>query len=86
MPDRRDALRLIGLGGAGLASGAAAQQVDLGFAGGTRAVADNWPQKGSMIVLRERAPLLETPLDALDGKVFTPNDRFFVRWHYADIP
>ena len=86
MPDRRDALRLVGLGGAGLASGAAAQQVDLGFAGGTRAVADNWPQKGSMIVLRERAPLLETPLDALDGKVFTPNDRFFVRWHYADIP
>ncbi|WP_375271652.1 molybdopterin-dependent oxidoreductase [Sphingomonas sp.] len=83
---RREALALLGLGGAGLASGAVAQQVDLGFAGGTRQLSGDWPQKGSMIVLRERAPLLETPLSAMDGAVFTPNDRFFVRWHYQDIP
>ena len=86
MPDRRAALRLIGLGGAGLATGAAAQDIDLGFAGGRRALADTWPQKGAMIVLRERAPLLETPMDVLGDDVFTPNDRFFVRWHYDDIP
>ena len=86
MPDRRDALRLIGLGAAGIAGRAAAQDIDLGFAGGRRALADNWPQKGAMIVLRERAPLLETPMDVLGENVFTPNDRFFVRWHYDDIP
>ncbi|MEH3100686.1 molybdopterin-dependent oxidoreductase [Sphingomonas adhaesiva] len=90
LPGRRRALGLIGLGGAGLAAGAGApvfgQTVDLGFAGGTRQLSGDWPQKGAMIVLRERAPLLETPMSAMDGEVFTPNDRFFVRWHYDDIP
>lgn len=86
VPDRRQALALLGLGGAGLATGAMAQSVDLGFTGGTRQLSGDWPQKGSMIVLRERAPLLEMPMSAMDGEVFTPNDRFFVRWHYQDIP
>jgi DMSO/TMAO reductase YedYZ molybdopterin-dependent catalytic subunit len=85
MLDRRDTLRLIGLGSAGMAAGASARDLDLGFAGGRRSTTSAFPGKSEMILLRERAPLLETPIDAL-GSVFTPNDRFFVRWHYADIP
>jgi DMSO/TMAO reductase YedYZ molybdopterin-dependent catalytic subunit len=30
--------------------------------------------------------LLETPFDVFDHGVFTPNDQFFVRWHWAVIP
>ena len=36
-----------------------------------------------MILQRTRPPLLETPFDVFDRGVFTPNDRFFVRWHWA---
>ena len=84
---RRESLGLLALGGAGSAL-AAAGGVDLGFAAGDgrRDLTDAYPGKRGMILLRERAPLLETPLSAMDGVVFTPNDRFFVRWHYADIP
>jgi DMSO/TMAO reductase YedYZ molybdopterin-dependent catalytic subunit len=86
---RRHALGLIGAG-AGLASAPAWAQalVDLGLPGGNgaRPSTSNFPGKGNMILQRGRAPLLETPMDALDGQVFTPNDRFFVRWHYSDIP
>jgi DMSO/TMAO reductase YedYZ molybdopterin-dependent catalytic subunit len=39
-----------------------------------------------MILLRTRPPLLETPLEVFDRQVFTPNDRFYVRWHLAGIP
>jgi hypothetical protein len=39
-----------------------------------------------MILQRTRPPLLETPGDVFDRGVFTPNDRFFVRWHWAVIP
>jgi DMSO/TMAO reductase YedYZ molybdopterin-dependent catalytic subunit len=89
MLDRRAALATIGLGGAGIAAaGWAAGEagVDLGFAGGHRPLTRAFPDKGEMILQRMRAPLLETPMAAMDGLVFTPNDRFFVRWHYADIP
>src|SRR5262245_55010235 len=44
------------------------------------------PQKGEMILQRTRPPLLETPLEVFDRSLFTPNDRFFVRWHWALIP
>jgi DMSO/TMAO reductase YedYZ molybdopterin-dependent catalytic subunit len=54
------------------------------------AMTDAFPGKRGMILQRTRAPLLETPIDAFDGALtdspFTPNDRFFVRWHYDDIP
>jgi DMSO/TMAO reductase YedYZ molybdopterin-dependent catalytic subunit len=30
--------------------------------------------------------LLETPFEVFDHGVFTPNDQFFVRWHWALIP
>ena len=39
-----------------------------------------------MILHRTRPPLLETPFEVFDQGVFTPNDRFFVRWHWAVIP
>jgi sulfite dehydrogenase (cytochrome) subunit A len=33
-----------------------------------------------------RPPQLETPFSTFNGKVITPNDAFFVRYHLADIP
>lgn len=54
------------------------------------ALTDAFPGKRGMILQRTRAPLLETPMAVFDGTLtdspFTPNDRFFVRWHYDDIP
>ena len=86
---RRDALRLLSLGGAAAASPALAQSlIDLGLAGGggRRPLTDAFPDKRGMILQRTRAPLLETPMEVFDAQVFTPNDRFYVRWHYSDFP
>ncbi|MBU6164946.1 MAG: molybdopterin-dependent oxidoreductase [Alphaproteobacteria bacterium] len=61
----------------------AAAQVDLGFAdNGLRPITRAFPQKAEMILQRSSPPLLETPLSVFDADDFTPNDRFFVRWHY----
>jgi len=62
--------------------------VDLPLPGGPgrRPLTTAFPQKGAMILQRTRPPLLETPFDVFDQSVFTPNDRFFVRWHWAVIP
>jgi DMSO/TMAO reductase YedYZ molybdopterin-dependent catalytic subunit len=62
--------------------------VDLALPGGPseRAITTAFPQKGAMILQRTRPPLLETPFEVFDQGVFTPNDRFFVRWHWAVIP
>ena len=62
--------------------------VDLDLPGGPseRSVTTDFPQKGRMILQRSRPPLLETPFDAFDRGVFTPNDQFFVRWHWSGIP
>jgi DMSO/TMAO reductase YedYZ molybdopterin-dependent catalytic subunit len=51
-----------------------------------RSLTTSFPQKGSMILQRNRPPLLETPFEVFDRGVFTPNDKFFVRWHWAVIP
>src|SRR5580658_2230343 len=84
---------LAGVGGAGVAgvfstsrSGAAESAVDLPFVNGRRELVTDFPQKGAMILQRTRPPLLETPFEVFDQGVFTPNDRFFVRWHLANIP
>ena len=45
-----------------------------------------FPEKGALILQRTRPPLLETPFEVFDQSVFTPNDRFYVRWHWAVIP
>ncbi len=86
---RRRMLATSGAAGLVLAAGrAAAQAVDLGLAGGLgeRPMTTAFPQKGAMILQRTRPPLLETPFEVFDDGVFTPNDRFFVRWHQAIIP
>ncbi len=51
-----------------------------------RVLTTAFPQKGEMILQRTRPPLLETPFEVFDKGVFTPNDQFFVRWHWAVIP
>ena len=90
VPSRRYFLR-----GAGTATLAlltapawAETMVDLPLPGGPgrRPVTTAFPQKGAMILQRTRPPLLETPFEVFDESVFTPNDRFFVRWHWALIP
>src|SRR5215831_10559517 len=62
--------------------------VNLDLPGGPtqRSLTTAFPQKGSMILQRSRPPLLETPWAVFDRGVFTPNDQFFVRWHWAVIP
>ncbi len=92
--NRRGLLRAFGALGAMAATAPAWAQgaVRLGLNGGPdeRALTAAFPQKGSMILQRTRPPLLETPFEVFDpvsnGGVFTPNDRFFVRWHWAVIP
>ena len=64
----------------------AATVVEFPFANGRRDLVTNFPQKGAMVLQRTRPPLLETPFEVFDQGVFTPNDRFFVRWHLANIP
>jgi DMSO/TMAO reductase YedYZ molybdopterin-dependent catalytic subunit len=51
-----------------------------------RPVTTDFPQKAAMILQRSRPPLLETPFEVFDHSVFTPNDHFYVRWHWAVIP
>ena len=53
---------------------------------GERSITTGFPQKGAMILQRTRPPLLETPFEVFDKGVFTPNGRFFVRWHWPVIP
>ncbi len=62
--------------------------VDLPLPGGPdeRDITTAFPQKGAMILQRTRPPLLETPFEVFDKGVFTPNDQFYVRWHWAVIP
>ena len=62
--------------------------VNLDLPGGPdqRSITTDFPQKGRMILQRSRPPLLETPFDVFDRGVFTPNDQFFVRWHWALVP
>lgn len=85
-------LLLGGLGAAGLVStlrGARADDtVRLPLPGGPdeRPLTTAFPGKGAMILQRTRPALLETPFEVFDQGVFTPNDRFFVRWHWASIP
>ena len=62
--------------------------VELALPGGPdrRDLTTDFPEKKSMILQRSRPPLLETPFEVFDQGVFTPNNQFFVRWHWAVIP
>lgn len=92
---RRSFLEQAGAGGLMVVSGAAWAQnaatpttIDLPLPGGPdrRVISTAFPQKGPMILQRTRPPLLETPFEVFDRGVFTPNDAFYVRWHWAVIP
>lgn len=89
---RRNFIKVAGLlGAAGLLGGSAfpalaSEMVTMPFANGQRRLVRSFPQKGEMILLRTRPPLLETPFHVFDKGVFTPNKLFFVRWHLPGIP
>jgi DMSO/TMAO reductase YedYZ molybdopterin-dependent catalytic subunit len=91
---RRSVLRQLGLAGvsvfasSALAPALAEDSVTLPLPSDPRArpMTRDFPQKGSMILQRTRPPLLETPMEVFDRGVFTPNDQFYVRWHWAVIP
>ena len=89
-PSRRHFLQSAGvLGGMAATFPAWADTyVDLDLPGGPdrRELTSAFPQKGRMILQRMRPPFLEIPWAVYDRSVFTPNDQFFVRWHWAVIP
>ncbi len=45
-----------------------------------------FPQKRPLILLTNRPPQLETPFEVFNENVITPNDAFFVRYHWSGIP
>src|SRR5712664_2631307 len=86
---RRRLLGAAGVGALALANPIWAETaIDLPLPGGpgARPITTGFPQKGPMILQRTRPPLLETPMEVFDRGVFTPNDQFYVRWHWAVIP
>ena len=61
------------------------EQVMLPFNNGERSLVA-FPQKRPLIVLTSRPPQLETPFAIFNDNVITPNDAFFVRYHWSGIP
>lgn len=90
LASRRSFLSQVGIGGLALAAAPAWAEstVTLPLPGGPgeRPLVTDFPEKGPMILQRSRPPLLETPFEVFDRGVFTPNDQFYVRWHWAVIP
>jgi sulfite dehydrogenase (cytochrome) subunit A len=89
---RRALLRRLGwlgatgvLGTHGMRALAETQRVDLGFANGERELVA-FPQKRPMLLLTSRPPQLETPFSVFGEGPITPNDAFFVRYHWSGIP
>jgi DMSO/TMAO reductase YedYZ molybdopterin-dependent catalytic subunit len=62
-----------------------ATRTTLPFANGERELVA-YPQKRPLIVLTSRPPQLETPFSVFNESVLTPNDAFFVRYHWSGIP
>ncbi|WP_338465603.1 molybdopterin-dependent oxidoreductase [Novosphingobium sp. ZN18A2] len=89
---RRRLMGAAGIGGAGLATAPlwaqAMKTIDLRLPGkpSTRPLTSSFPTKGEMVLHRVRGPLLETPFEVYNDGIITPNDRFFVRWHWATEP
>lgn len=86
---RREFLKQASLAGVATAIGspvlAASSRVMLPFDNGERELVA-FPQKRPMIVLTSRPPQLETPFSVFGEGVLTPNDAFFVRYHWSAIP
>ena len=87
---RRDFLRAAAILGAAVTTGPAwgDDTIKLNLPGGPddRELTTAFPQKAKMILQRTRPPLLETPFEVFDKGILTPNEQFFVRWHWAVIP
>jgi DMSO/TMAO reductase YedYZ molybdopterin-dependent catalytic subunit len=87
---RRQTLWRLGIAGLGLAGAPAWAEefvkLPLPSDPRERPLTHAFPQKTGMILQRTRPPLLETPMEVFDRGVFTPNDQFYVRWHWAVIP
>lgn len=92
-PNRRRFLRTLGAYGAGVALAhpalgalaAAGSRVELPFENGAREL-QAFPQKRALIVQTLRPPQLETPFAVFNEGILTPNDAFFVRYHWSGIP
>jgi sulfite dehydrogenase (cytochrome) subunit A len=69
----------------GAAPPAVAGRIVLPFQNGERELVA-FPQKRPLIVLTSRPPQLETPFSVFDAGPLTPNDAFFVRYHWSGIP
>jgi len=89
---RREFLKQAGMAGVASALGspalsalAAPANVTLPFENGERELVA-FPQKRPLIVLTSRPPQLETPFSVFSEGVLTPNDAFFVRYHWSAIP
>lgn len=67
------------------AASAAPDTITLPFENGLRQMA-TFPQKRPLILLTSRPPQLETPFKVFNEGIFTPNDAFFVRYHWSGIP
>ena len=90
--NRRHWLQAAGVGTAlasptlrALAAATAPQQITLPFDNGTRELVA-FPQKRPLILQTSRPPQLETPFEVFNGSLLTPNDAFFVRYHWSGIP
>src|SRR6266568_417139 len=92
---RREWLKLLGVGGAGLAlgellppapgPGRRLPQRPANLAWNSSGPLVAYPQKLPLIVLTDRPVQLETPRDYF-ASPFTPNAAFFVRWHLDQHP
>ena len=93
MQTRRRFLRqAAALGAGGILTNAAFEafaggqgRVTLPFENGTRELVA-FPQKRPLIVLTSRPPQLETPFAVFNEGLLTPNDAFFVRYHWSGLP
>ena len=87
---RRSLLGATGVAGLALMTARSWAQslYNLGLPGklSVRPLTTAFPQKGEMVLQRTRPPLLETPMEVFNVGTITPNDRFFVRWHWAAVP
>ncbi|HEV7815145.1 MAG TPA: molybdopterin-dependent oxidoreductase [Janthinobacterium sp.] len=78
------AVSMLGGAASALAAGVAATAT-LPFENGERELVA-FPQKRPLIVLTSRPPQLETPFSVFNEGILTPNDAFFVRYHWSGIP
>src|SRR5215203_4392597 len=60
-------------------------RVTLPFDNGGRELA-RYPGKRPLIVITARPPQLETPFAVFNEALLTPNDAFFVRYHWSGLP